>query len=226
MPATALDSAIFRDIFSTRGDARRLLRRNRIALLSRDRGGAGARAGRARHHPRAGRARDRCKSARSRTSISPGSKATTERIGYPILGVVQQIVGALRQGARANGAIGARPPRTSPTPRPSCRSARRSIWSRRTWRRSPPRSPTCRGATATRRWRAAAICSRRCRSPSASRRPRCSPPCSATASGWQQMRPRVLVGEFAGAVGTLVSLGADGLKVQAGADGRARPRPA
>ena len=30
-----------------------------------------------------------------------------------------------------------------------------------------------------------------------------------------QLRPRVLVGEFAGAVGTLASLGADGLKVQA-----------
>src|SRR5256714_10124625 len=30
-----------------------------------------------------------------------------------------------------------------------------------------------------------------------------------------QLRPRVLVGEFAGAAGTLSSLGADGLKVQA-----------
>src|SRR5438445_378029 len=32
----------------------------------------------------------------------------------------------------------------------------------------------------------------------------------------KELRPRVLVGEFAGAVGTLASLGADGLKVQAG----------
>ena len=45
-------------------------------------------------------------------------KAQTERIGYPVLGVVQQLVAAVRETGSANGAIGARRRRTSPTPRP------------------------------------------------------------------------------------------------------------
>ncbi len=79
---------------------------------------------------------------------------------------------------------------------------------------------------ATRRWPGAAISSRRCRSPSATNARCCWPASSVIWSGSQQLRPRVLVGEFGGAAGTLASLGTDGLKVQASADGRAGPRPA
>ena len=74
--------------------------------------------------------------------------------------------------------------------------------------------------------RAAATCSRRCRSPSASSARACSPPSSATASGSKQLRPRVLVGEFGGAAGTLSSLGKDGLKVQEGLMKELEARPA
>ena len=42
----------------------------------------------------------------------------------------------------------------------------------------------------------------------------------------KEMRPRVLVGEFAGAAGTLSSLGTEGLKVQEAPDGRTKTGPA
>ena len=47
----------------------------------------------------------------------------TERIGYPILGVVTQ-VNQLCRDKLASSCTGAPPPRTSPTPPPCCRSAR------------------------------------------------------------------------------------------------------
>ena len=52
-------------------------------------------------------------------------KAQTERIGYPIIAVVNQINALLSRQARASTATGARRRRTSPTPRPCCRFARR-----------------------------------------------------------------------------------------------------
>ena len=98
---------------------------------------------------------------------------------------------------------------------PCCRSARRSRLSRPISTPSPTRWPASRANTATRRWPAAAICSRRCRSPSATRWRPCSPHSNGTSSASQELRARVLVGEFGGAAGTLASLGGRGLQVQA-----------
>ena len=215
MTATALDSIIFRDIFTTPEMRQRVLRRAPHRLLPGDRGGAGARAGPARHHPGGGGARDR------RQVPGREHRLRQAQAARPSASAIRSSASCSRSWrsatrASANGATGAPPPRTSPTPPPSCRSAPRSTWSRPTWRGSPPRSPTSRAAIATRRWPAAATCSRRCRSPSAS-----SAPCLLAAmqrhrARLRELRPRVLVGEFAGAVGTLASLGKDGLKVQEG----------
>ena len=78
------------------------------------------------------------------------------------------------------------------------------------------RSPASPSVTAIRPWPAAAIFSRRCRSPSATR---CATYLAAFERHRQrleELRPRVLVGEFGGAAGTLSSLGTRGLDVQAG----------
>ena len=53
----------------------------------------------------------------------PRLREQTERIGYPILGVVTQVNQLCRDDS-ASTCTGAPPPRTSPTPPPCCRSAR------------------------------------------------------------------------------------------------------
>ncbi len=69
--------------------------------------------------------------------------------------------------------------------------------------------------TATRRWRGAPTCSRPCRSRSATRSAVWLSMIERHIERLAQMRPRVLLGQFAGAAGTLASLGTEGLKVQA-----------
>ena len=168
MPATALDSLIFRDIFRT-PEMRQVFSDEQRTGYYLEIEAALAR-------------------VQARLGIIPqeaareiGSKCRVENIDFAKLKAADRAHRlsdprrgaadrrALRATGSANGATGAPPRRTSPTPRPSCRSAPRSIWSKTTWRRSPPRSPTLRGAIATRRWPGAATCSRRCRSRSASR---------------------------------------------------------
>ena len=59
MPSTILNSAVFRDIFTTAAMRARVVGRKPRAEISRLRGGAGARARQARHHPEKRRRRDR-----------------------------------------------------------------------------------------------------------------------------------------------------------------------
>ena len=227
MTATALDSADLPRHLHARAEMRQVFSdEDAHRLLSRDRGGARARAGRGSASFREKAAREIVEQVpdREHRPRPPQAADRAHRLSDPRRGAADRRRCA--PTGSANGATGAPPRRTSPTPRPSCRSAPRSTWSSRTWRRSRPRSPTCRGAIATRRWPAAATCSRRCRSPSASRRAALLAAMQRHRERLAQLRPRVLVGEFGGAVGTLASLGADGLKVQAALMARARPRPA
>ena len=208
-------SAIFRDIFTTRGDAPRVLRReaHRPSISISKRRWRGCRGGSASSRRR--QPREIVKQCRiENIDLRQAEEADrAHRLSDPRRGAADR--GALRQGARRVVPLG-RDHAGHHRHRDGHADPRRAaISSKRTWRRSRRRSPICRGAIATRRWPGAAICSRRCRSPSASRWRRCLRPCSATASGLRKLRPRVLVGEFAGAAGTLSSLGKDGLKVQA-----------
>ncbi|MGZ3286899.1 MAG: hypothetical protein ACXU87_02580, partial [Xanthobacteraceae bacterium] len=157
MTATALDSAIFRDIFTT-PEMRDVFsdERRTSYYLEIERALARAQARLGIIPEKAAREIER--QCRIENIDLARLKQQTERIGYPILGVVQQIVNLCADGLGEWCHWGATT-RTSPTPRRSCRSAPPSNWWKRTWRRSPRRSPTFRGATAIRRWRAAATCS-------------------------------------------------------------------
>ena len=213
MPATALDSLIFRDIFSTESHAAGVFRRAAHRLLLGDRGRARARAGPARHHP-AEAAREIDAKCRIENIDLHKLKQQTERIGYPILGVVQQIVGLCADGLGEWCHWGATTQDITDTATVmQIRAALDLVEAE--MEKIAACSRGLRAVIAIRRWRAAATCSRRCRSRSASRPRRYWPPCNATANALRELRPRVLVGEFAGAAGTLASLGADGLKVQA-----------
>ena len=141
-------------------------------------------------------------------------KRQTERIGYPILGVVQQIVALCDKGLGEWCHWGATTQDITDTATIMQIRAALDLVERR------------HGEDRRRARRPCAALSRhadgRAQQPAAGGaahlrlqvRARCSPRCSATAQRLKELRPRVLVGEFAGAVGTLSSLGADGLKVQ------------
>ena len=132
MPSTVLDSDIFKDMFGTRRDARRVLRRQSAEVLRRCGGGACGRAGAPRRHSaRRGRRhrearavghdRSRCAKARSREC----------RLSDPRAGAAA--FAKARRG-RAATCTGARPRRTSWTPPRCCKSAPRSPSSSATWR--------------------------------------------------------------------------------------------
>ena len=98
MPSTILDSAVFRDIFTTPAMRAGVVGRKPRAEISRLRGGAGARA-------RPGSRSSRRKPPTRSSSIATPSKSTwrklkeaTERIGYPVLPVVQQLVKLCKDG--------------------------------------------------------------------------------------------------------------------------------
>jgi 3-carboxy-cis,cis-muconate cycloisomerase len=213
MTATALDSAIFRDIFSTAemrhvfsDEARTGYYLEIEAALAR---------------------------AQARLGIIPEKAATeivrqclienidlarlkqqTERIGYPILGVVQQIVGLCADGLGEWCHWGATTQDITDTAAilqiraaldlvekdMEAIAAALADLSRR--HRDTPmagRSNLQQAVPLTFGFKTAALLA-------AMQRHR---------ERLAQLRPRVLVGEFGGAVGTLASLGADGLKVQA-----------
>ncbi|MGA7490482.1 MAG: adenylosuccinate lyase family protein [Xanthobacteraceae bacterium] len=212
MTATALDSEIFRDIFSTPemravfSDATRTGYYLEIeAALAR----AQARLG---IIPEAA-AREIARQCRIENIDLARLKQQTERIGYPILGVVQQIVGLCADGLGEWCHWGATTQDITDTAAimqiraaldlvekdMEAIAAALAELSRR-YRDTPMagRSNLQQAVPLTFGFKTAALLA-------AMQRHR---------ERLAQLRPRVLVGEFGGAVGTLASLGNDGLEVQ------------
>ncbi len=213
MPATALDSAIFRDIFSTpqmrqvfSDEARTGYYLEIERALARVQARLGIIPEKA--------AREIEHKARIENIDLARLKQQTERIGYPILGVVQQIVGLCADGLGEWCHWGATTQDITDTATVmqiraaldlveqdmEAIAAALADLSRR--HRDTPmagRSNLQQAVPLTFGFKTAALLA-------AMQRHR---------ERLRQLRPRVLVGEFGGAVGTLASLGADGLRVQA-----------
>jgi 3-carboxy-cis,cis-muconate cycloisomerase len=213
MTATALDSAIFRDIFSTAemrhvfsDEARTGYYLEIEAALARAQARLGIIPEKA--------AQEIVRQCKIGNIDLARLKQQTERIGYPILGVVQQIVdlcadglgewchwGATTQDITDTAAIlQIRAALDLVEKDMEAIAAALADLSRR-YRDTPMagRSNLQQAVPLTFGFKMAALLA-------AMQRHR---------ERLAQMRPRVLVGEFGGAVGTLASLGADGLKVQA-----------
>jgi 3-carboxy-cis,cis-muconate cycloisomerase len=97
MPATALDSIIFRDIFSTAEMRRVFSDEQRTAYYLEIEAALARVQGRLGIIPQEA-AREIERKCKVENIDFAKLKATTERIGYPILGVVQQIVALCEQG--------------------------------------------------------------------------------------------------------------------------------
>src|SRR5262245_26020780 len=214
MPSTALDSIIFRDIFSTSemrlvfSDEYRTACYLEIeAALARVQGRLGIIPKEAANEIVA-----KCK---VENIDFAKLKATTERIGYPILGVVQQIVafcdnglgewchwGATTQDITDTATIMQIRAALDLVEQDMERIAAALAQLARDHRDTPMagRSNLQQAVPLTFGFKCACLLA-------AMQRHR---------ARLKQLRPRVLVGEFAGAVGTLASLGKDGLKVQQG----------
>jgi 3-carboxy-cis,cis-muconate cycloisomerase len=213
MTATALDSAIFRDIFSTPemravfSDERRTTYYLEIeAALARVQAPLGI-------IPKEA-AREIERQCRIENIDLARLKQQTERIGYPILGVVQQIVslcadglgewchwGATTQDITDTAAIMQIRAALDLVEKDMEAIAAALAELSRRYRDTPMagRSNLQQAVPLTFGFKTAALLA-------AMQRHR---------ERLAQLRPRVLVGEFGGAVGTLASLGGDGLKVQA-----------
>ena len=213
MPATALDSLIFRDIFTTPemrnvfSDEQRTAYYLEIeAALARVQGRLGI--------IPADAAREIESKCRIENIDLAKLKQQTERIGYPILGVVQQIVALCERGLGEWCHWGATTQDITDTATVmQIRAALELVEAdmekiaaaladlARRYRDTPMagRSNLQQAVPITFGFKAASLLA-------AMQRHR---------ERLAQLRPRVLVGEFAGAAGTLSSLGADGLKVQA-----------
>ena len=213
MTATALNSVIFRDIFSTAEMRRVFSDEARTgyyleieAALARVQGRLGIIPEQAAH--------EIVRQCRIENIDLARLKQQTERIGYPILGVVQQIVGLCADGLGEWCHWGATTQDITDTAAilqiraaldlvekdMEAIAAALADLSRR-YRDTPMagRSNLQQAVPLTFGFKTAALLA-------AMQRHR---------ERLAQLRPRVLVGEFGGAVGTLASLGADGLKVQA-----------
>jgi 3-carboxy-cis,cis-muconate cycloisomerase len=213
MPATTIDSLIFRDIFSTEAMRRVFSDEQRTAYyleieaaLARVQGRLGI------IPPEAAREID-AKCAIENIDLVK-LKQQTERIGYPILGVVQQIVAICADGLGEWCHWGATTQDITDTATVmqiraaldlveadmEAIAAALAALARR-YRDTPMagRSNLQQAVPITFGFKAASLLA-------AFQRHR---------QRLKELRPRVLVGEFAGAAGTLASLGADGLKVQA-----------
>src|SRR5437763_8315052 len=213
MTATALDSAIFRDIFSTpqmrqvfSDEARTGYYLEIEAALARVQGRLGIIPEKA--------AREIERQCRIENIDLARLKQQTERIGYPILGVVQQLVALCADGLGEWCHWGATTQDITDTATIlQIRAALDLIQKEmeaiagaladlaRRYRDTPMagRSNLQQAVPLTFGFKMAALLA-------AMQRHR---------ERLAQLRPRVLVGEFGGAVGTLASLGADGLNVQA-----------
>jgi 3-carboxy-cis,cis-muconate cycloisomerase len=214
MPATLLDSNIFKDIFTTPemrnvfSDEQRTAFYLEIeAALARVQGRLGIIPAEA--------AREIESKCRIENIDFARLKQQTERIGYPILGVVQQIVALCKDGLGEWCHWGATTQDITDTATVmQIRAALDLVEAdmekiaaaladlARRYRDTPMagRSNLQQAVPITFGFKAASLLA-------AMQRHR---------ERLAQLRPRVLVGEFAGAAGTLASLGADGLKVQAG----------
>ena len=214
MTATALDSAIFRDIFSTpqmrqvfSDEARTGYYLEIEAALARVQGRLGIIPEKA--------AREIERQCRIENIDLARLKQQTERIGYPILGVVQQLVALCADGLGEWCHWGATTQDITDTATIlQIRAALDLI---------QKEMEAIAGALAdlARRYRDTPMAGR-------SNLQQAVPltfgfKCACLLAAMQrhrarlaELRPRVLVGEFAGAVGTLASLGADGFKVQVG----------
>src|SRR3954467_3898917 len=213
MTATALDSMIFRDIFTT-PDMRRVFSDEQRtanyleieAALARVQGRIGI--------IPADAAREIESKCKVENIDFAKLKKATERIGYPILGVVQQIVALCDKGLGEWCHWGATTQDITDTATiMQARSALDLVDAEvekiaaaladlaRRYRDTPMagRSNLQQAVPITFGFKAASLLA-------AFQRHR---------QRLKELRPRVLVGEFAGAAGTLSSLGKDGLKVQA-----------
>ena len=213
MPATALDSAIFRDIFSTPAMRQVFSDENRTACYLAIEAALARVQGRLGIIP-ANAAREIERQCKVENIDFPKLKQTTERIGYPILGVVQQIVALCADGLGEWCHWGATTQDITDTATIMQIRAALDLVEQdlekiaaaladlaRRHRDTPMagRSNLQQAVPITFGFKAASLLA-------AMQRHR---------ERLAELRPRVLVGEFAGAAGTLASLGADGLKVQA-----------
>ena len=212
MPATAIDSIIFQDIFST-PEMRRVFSDEMRTTFYLD-----IEAALARVQARLGiiperAAQEIVRQCRIENIDFTKLKAQTERIGYPILGVVQQIVALCADGLGEWCHWGATTQDITDTAtvmqiREALALVERDIEAiaaaladlARRYRDTPMagRSNLQQAVPITFGFKAASLLA-------AMQRHR---------ARLTELRPRVLVGEFAGAAGTLSSLGKDGLKVQ------------
>jgi 3-carboxy-cis,cis-muconate cycloisomerase len=213
MPATALDSLIFRDIFSTEAMRRVFSDEQRTAYYLEIEAALARVQGRLGIIP-AEAAREIEANCRIEKIDLNKLRQQTERIGYPILGVVQQIVAICAKGLGEWCHWGATTQDITDTATVmQIRAALDLVEAdmekiaaalaglARRYRDTPMagRSNLQQAVPITFGFKAASLLA-------AFQRHR---------QRLAQLRPRVLVGEFAGAAGTLASLGADGLKVQA-----------
>jgi 3-carboxy-cis,cis-muconate cycloisomerase len=213
MPATALDSAIFRDIFTTEEMRRIFSDEGRVAFYLE------FEAALARVQARLGiipaeAAEEIQRQCRIENIDLAALKRQTERIGYPVLPVVQQIVAKCRDGLGEWCHWGATTQDITDTAtvmqiREALALVEKDMVAisgslaelARRHRDTPMagRSNLQQAVPITFGFKAASLLA-------AMQRHR---------ARLAELRPRVLVGEFAGAAGTLSSLGTDGLKVQA-----------
>jgi 3-carboxy-cis,cis-muconate cycloisomerase len=213
MPATTLDSLIFRDIFTTEAMRRVFSDEQRTAYYLEIEAALARVQGRLGIIPA-----DAAREIESKCKIENIDlnklKLQTERIGYPILGVVQQIVAICADGLGEWCHWGATTQDITDTATVmQIRAALALVEAdmeriaaaladlARRYRLTPMagRSNLQQAVPITFGFKAASLLA-------AFQRHR---------QRLKELRPRVLVGEFAGAAGTLSSLGADGLKVQA-----------
>jgi 3-carboxy-cis,cis-muconate cycloisomerase len=213
MPATTLDSLIFRDIFTTESMRRVFSDEQRTAFYLEIEAALARVQGRLGIIPA-----DAAREIESKCKIENIDlnklKLQTERIGYPILGVVQQIVAICADGLGEWCHWGATTQDITDTATVmQIRAALALVETdmeriaaalaelARRYRLTPMagRSNLQQAVPITFGFKAASLLA-------AFQRHR---------QRLKELRPRVLVGEFAGAAGTLSSLGADGLKVQA-----------
>ena len=213
MPATTLDSIIFRDIFTTEAMRRVFSDERRIAFYLE------FEAALARVQARLGiipaeAAEEIQRHCRIESIDFAKLKEQTERIGYPVLPVVQQIVANCARGLGEWCHWGATTQDITDTAtvmqiREALHLVEQDLTAisasladlARRYRDTPMagRSNLQQAVPITFGFKAASLLA-------ALQRHRLR---------LAELRPRVLVGEFAGAAGTLASLGADGLKVQA-----------
>ena len=212
MPATALDSNIFKDIFTTEEMRRVFSDENRTKCYL-DIEAALARVQAKLNIIPDDAAQEIVRQCKIENIDFAKLKTQTERIGYPILGVVQQIVALCKDGLGEWAHWGATTQDITDTATVmQIRDALGLVENdmegiaaalaglARRYRDTPMagRSNLQQAVPITFGYKAAGLLA-------AMQRHR---------ARLAELRPRVLVGEFAGAAGTLSSLGADGLKVQ------------